>query len=105
MKTCISLNMLRELSSNGKTVCLPENSILSPSAKDFAREKGLVVFIDGLKDPVIGVSTGVNGVPVVETPSQCCAGTQTENNISVQNRAVGFMDRSLGNGSRLIGSL
>jgi len=88
MKTCISLNMLRELSSNGKTVCLPENSILSPSAKDFAREKGLVVFIDGLKDPVIGVSTGVNGAPVVETPSQCCAGTQTENNISVDGSVL-----------------
>jgi len=88
MKTCISLNMLRELSSNGKTVCLPENSILSPSAKDYAREKGLVVFIDGLKDPVIGVSTGVNGAPVVEPPSQCCAGTQTENNISVDGSVL-----------------
>ncbi|MDF2653861.1 MAG: ethanolamine utilization protein [Bacillota bacterium] len=68
MKTCISLNMLRELSASGKTVCLPENSVLSPSAKDFAREKGLVIYIEGKNDPVVGVSTGTGAPqPAVQT--------------------------------------
>ena len=72
MKTCVSLNMLRELSANSKTVCLSENSMLSPSAKDYAREKGLVIFIDGKQDPVIGVSTGTNEPSCqAEKPSQC----------------------------------
>ena len=66
MKTCVSLNMLRELSSDKKTVCLAENSVLSPSAKDYAREKGLVIFIEGMKEPVIGVSTGNNSVLCTE---------------------------------------
>lgn len=58
MKTCISLNMLRELSTDSRTICLDENSVLSPSAKDYAREKGLVIYLDGRKEPIIGVSTG-----------------------------------------------
>ena len=89
MKTCVSLNMLRELSGNSKTVCLPENSVLSPSAKDFAREKGLVVFIDGMKDPVIGVSTGVNEpICVTEKPVQCCSESKVDGNLSVDSNAL-----------------
>lgn len=60
MKTCISLNMLKELSANNKTVYLAGNSVLSPSARDYAREKGLVIFLEGIKEPVFGVSTGID---------------------------------------------
>ncbi|MDF3000945.1 MAG: ethanolamine utilization protein [Bacillota bacterium] len=77
MKTCISLNMLRELSASGKTVCLPENSVLSPSAKDFAREKGLVIYIEGKNDPVVGVSTGT-GAPQTAAQTAELTETQTE---------------------------
>ncbi|HWQ78195.1 MAG TPA: cupin domain-containing protein [Anaerovoracaceae bacterium] len=70
MKTCISLNMLRELSAESKTVCLDENSVLSPSAKDYAREKGLVVYLGGRKDPIIGVSTGGEPPCQAEKPAQ-----------------------------------
>lgn len=76
MKTCISLNMLRELSASGKTVYLPENSVLSPSSKDFAREKGLVIYIEGKNDPVVGVSTGT-GAP--QTAAQTTAQSETQN--------------------------
>lgn len=70
MKTCISLNILRELSANSKTVCLDENSILSPSAKDYAREKGLVVYLRGNQEPIIGVSTGTEPACETEKPNQ-----------------------------------
>lgn len=70
MKTCISLNILRELSANSKMVCLDENSILSPSAKDYAREKGLVVYIRGNKEPIIGVSTGAEPGCESEKPAE-----------------------------------
>ncbi|HYE69008.1 MAG TPA: cupin domain-containing protein [Anaerovoracaceae bacterium] len=70
MKTFVSLNILRELSANSKTVCLDENSVLSPSAKDYAREKGLVVYLRGNKDPIIGVSTGAEPACEAEKPVQ-----------------------------------
>jgi ethanolamine utilization protein EutQ len=70
MKTCVSLNMLRELAADSKTVCLDENSILSPSAKDYAREKGLVVYLGGRKDPIIGTSTGAEPPCPAEKPAQ-----------------------------------
>lgn len=73
MKTFVSLNILRELSANSKTVCLDENSVLSPSAKDYAREKGLVVYLRGNKDPIIGVSTGAEPASVTEKPLQNCS--------------------------------
>ncbi|MBR0599887.1 cupin domain-containing protein [Sinanaerobacter chloroacetimidivorans] len=80
MKTCISLNKLRELSANGNTIYLDAESILSPSAKDYAREKGLVIFLKDKEEPIVGVSTGSseqkcgitecretgNGIPVCE---------------------------------------
>jgi ethanolamine utilization protein EutQ len=69
--------MLRELSASGKTVCLPENSVLSPSAKDFAREKGLVIYIEGKNDPVVGVSTGT-GAPQTAAQTAELTETQTE---------------------------
>lgn len=68
MKTCISLNMLRELSADSRTVCLDENSVLSPSAKDYAREKGLVVYLSGRKEPIVGVSTGAEPPCQAEKP-------------------------------------
>jgi ethanolamine utilization protein EutQ len=74
MKTCISLNMLRELSVNSKTVCLSENSVLSPSAKDYAREKGLVVYLDGISEPVVGTSVGCPA----EKPVPPAASTETK---------------------------
>jgi len=64
--------MLRELSADGKTVCLDENSILSPSAKDYAREKGLVIYLGGKKEPIIGVSTGAEPPCQAEKPAQSC---------------------------------
>lgn len=76
MKTFISLNMLRELSSDKKVVCLDENSVLSPSARDYAREKGLVVYLNGLKDPIVGVSTGEKPCPA-EKPAQSCSDTKS----------------------------
>ncbi|HVI42429.1 MAG TPA: cupin domain-containing protein [Anaerovoracaceae bacterium] len=86
MKTCVSLNILRELSANSKTVCLDENSVLSPSAKDYAREKGLVIFLGGNKDPIIGVSTGAEPVCQTEEPVQSgCTETKAAigNDISI----------------------
>jgi len=76
MKICISLNMLRELSANSKTVCLDENSVLSPSAKDYAREKGLVVFLGDRKEPIVGVSTGMEAPCQTEKPVQSCPDTK-----------------------------
>jgi ethanolamine utilization protein EutQ len=73
MKTCISLNVLRDLSADNKTVCLDENSILSPSARDYAREKGLVVYLNGKKDPIVGVSTGAEAPCPAEKPAQSCS--------------------------------
>ena len=89
MKTCISLNMLRELSASGKTVCLPDNSVLSPSAKDFAREKGLVIYIEGKNDPVVGVSTGT-GAPqaAVQTAEQTTAQITTQSITQTAKQAV-----------------
>lgn len=85
MKTCISLNMLRDLSADSKTVCLDENSILSPSAKDYAREKGLVVYLGGRKDPIIGISTGAEPPCQAEKPVRsCCAEIKSDDgNISI----------------------
>ena len=65
--------MLRELSADSKTVCLDENSILSPSARDYAREKGLVVYLNGLKDPIVGVSTGEQHCPAEKQVQKCSA--------------------------------
>jgi ethanolamine utilization protein EutQ len=64
--------MLRDLSADSKTVCLDENSVLSPSARDYAREKGLVVYLNGKKDPIVGVSTGEQPCPA-EKPVQNCS--------------------------------
>lgn len=77
MKTFISLNMLRDLSADSKTVCLDENSVLSPSARDYAREKGLVVYLNGKKDPIVGISTGETPCQA-EKPAQssCCTETK-----------------------------
>ena len=91
MKTCISLNKLRELSTDSKTVCLDENSVLSPSAKDYAREKGLVIFLGGKKDPIVGVSTGNEPPCQAEKPAQnaCCTEVKpTGGNISIDANAL-----------------
>jgi len=90
MKTCVSLNILRELSANSKTVCLDENSVLSPSAKDYAREKGLVIFLNGKKDPIIGVSTGAEPACEAEKPAQsCCEGSKADSsNFSIDGDAL-----------------
>lgn len=84
MKTCISLNMLRDLSADSKTVCLDENSVLSPSARDYAREKGLVVYLNGKKDPIVGISTGEPPCPA-EKPAQssCAEAKAAAGNISI----------------------
>ncbi len=91
MKTCVSLNILRELSANSKTVCLDDNSVLSPSAKDYAREKGLVVYLRGNKDPIIGVSTGAEPACEAEKPAQSCS-TDTKaassDNISIDENML-----------------
>lgn len=89
MKTCISLNMLRELSANSKTVCLSENSVLSPSAKDYAREKGLVVYIDGISEPVVGTSVGGPAVkPVSPAASAEPKAEDGSGNISIDGDAL-----------------
>jgi len=90
MKTCISLNALRDLSADAKTVCLDENSVLSPSARDYAREKGLVVYLNGKKDPIVGVSTGAEPPCQTEKPAQsCCAETKpTDGTVSVDVNAL-----------------
>ncbi len=89
MKTCISLNILRELSASSKTVCLDENSVLSPSAKDYAREKGLVIYLGGMKDPIIGVSTGE---PPCQAEKPALSSTDTksadDNNVSIDGNAL-----------------
>lgn len=84
MKTCISLNMLRDLSADSKTVCLDENSVLSPSARDYAREKGLVVYLNGKKDPIVGISTGEQPCQA-EKPAQsaCCETKAAAGSISI----------------------
>lgn len=86
MKTCVSLNVLRELSANSKTVCLNENSVLSPSAKDYAREKGLVVFINGINEPVVGSSAKCP----TEKPAQICnvEAKADNSNISIDQNAL-----------------
>ncbi|QOX64050.1 DUF861 domain-containing protein [Anoxybacterium hadale] len=94
MKTCISLNMLRELSASGKTVCLPENSVLSPSAKDFAREKGLIIYIEGKNDPVVGVSTGT-GAPQAAEQTAAQTVTQTAAQTAKQTDPAGTINADL----------
>lgn len=83
MKTFISLNMLRDLSADSKTVCLDENSVLSPSARDYAREKGLVVYLNGKKDPIVGVSTGEQPCQAEKPAQSSCAETKAAGSISI----------------------
>ena len=91
MKTCVSLNMLRDLAGNSKSVCLSENSVLSPSAKDYAREKGMVVFLDGQNEPLVGVSTGANAPCCEEKKAiqSVCADSKSDgNNFSIDANAL-----------------
>lgn len=76
--------MLRDLSADSKTVCLDENSVLSPSARDYAREKGLVVYLKGKKDPIVGISTGEPPCQA-EKPAQDCS---KETKVSGSNLSI-----------------
>lgn len=58
MKTCVTVTTLKEKAGCNNTVHLDSDSILTPSAREFAREKGLVVYIEGKPLPVVGSSTG-----------------------------------------------
>jgi ethanolamine utilization protein EutQ len=89
MKTCISLNTLRELAADNKTVCLDENSVLSPSAKDYAREKGLVIYLNGKNEPIVGVSTGEPPCQAEKPAQNCCAETKAApGNITIDPEAL-----------------
>lgn len=77
--------MLRDLSADSKTVCLDENSVLSPSAKDYAREKGLTIYLNGKSEPIVGVSTGETPCMTDKPAQRCCAETKpaAAGNISI----------------------
>lgn len=68
MKTCVTATTLKEKAGCNNTVHLDGDSILSPSAREFAREKGMVVYIEGKPLPVVGISTGKE--------THCCSGLE-----------------------------
>lgn len=63
MKTCVTVTALKEKACGGSVISLDSDCILSPSAREYAREKGLEVYIEGKSLPVVGSSTGVNHSP------------------------------------------
>ncbi len=69
MKTCITAAALKEQAGCNNTIHLDKDSILTPSAKEYAREKGMVVYIDGKPLPVIGISTGIDEACCPSQPS------------------------------------
>ena len=58
--------------------------MLSPSAKDYAREKGLVIYLNGMSEPIVGVSTGEPPFPAEKPVQNCCPETNAAaGNISI----------------------
>lgn len=83
MVKLISAGTLRDMAASGKNVVVPKDSILTPSAKDLAKELGLNIIREGEQDSVNSVcSSSCNNNLFAEKV------TETGNEIQLQSDEI-----------------
>lgn len=101
MAILISQETLRELAGDSNQVCLPEGSILTPSAKDFAMKAGLTVTRGGVEVMAPSANkasfkrTANNEKLVTEAAKEICTAPPTD--ICVKSMVMEAVQKVMGN--------